>query len=64
MNSVGFVVGAGGSRLGDLASVVGVRLLGLISPAFARYDARKHVTNEPEIQAEIYPVACDLDVVR
>lgn len=70
VNSVGFVVGAGGPRLGDvesgvvasltspvfsavsggLASVVGVVLLGLMSPAFARYDARKHATNEPDSQ--------------
>jgi len=69
VNSVGFVVGAGGPRLGDvesgvvasltspvfsavsggLASVVGVVLLGLIRPAFAHYDARKHTTNEPGI---------------
>jgi MFS family permease len=62
VNSVGFVVGAGGPRLGDvesgvvasitspvfsvvsggLASVVGVALLGLLRPTFARYDARKH----------------------
>jgi len=68
VNSVGFVVDAGGPRLGDvesgviasvtspafsavsggIVSVVGVVLLGLLSPAFARYDARKHVTNEPE----------------
>ena len=67
VNSVGFVVGAGGPRLGDvesgvvasvtspvfsavsggLISVVGVVLLGLINPAFARYDARKHIVNEP-----------------
>ncbi|MDQ6907161.1 MAG: MFS transporter [Chloroflexota bacterium] len=60
VNSVGFVVGAGGPHLGDvesgvvasvispvfsavsggLASVAGVVLLGLIRPAFARYDAR------------------------
>ncbi len=66
VNSVGFVVGAGGPHLGDveagvvasiispvfsavsggLASVAGVVLLGLIRPAFARYDARNgpHVT--------------------
>lgn len=69
VNSVGFVVGEGGPRLGDvesgvvasitspvfsavsggLVSVVGVVLLGLINPAFARYGARKHRTNEPEI---------------
>ncbi|MHB8645665.1 MAG: MFS transporter [Thermomicrobiales bacterium] len=61
VNSVGFVVGTGGPRLGDiesgivasvtspafsavsggLVSVFGVVLLGLIRPAFARYDARK-----------------------
>lgn len=66
VNSVGFVVGAGGPRLGDvesgivasvispafsavsggLASVIGVVLLGLTSPAFTRYDTRKHLTNE------------------
>jgi len=60
VNSVGFVVGEGGPRLGDvesgviasltspvfsavsggLISVVGVALLGLFSPGFARYDAR------------------------
>ena len=66
VNSVGFVVGAGGPHLGDvesgvvasiispvfsavsggLASVAGVVLLGLIRPAFARYDARNgpHIT--------------------
>jgi MFS family permease len=64
VNSVGFVVGAGGPRLGDvesglvasltspafsavsggLASVIGVVLLGLVSPAFTRYDARNHIT--------------------
>jgi len=67
VNSVGFVVGAGGPRLGDvesgvvasltspafsavsggLASVIGVVLLGLSGPAFARYDIRQHRTNEP-----------------
>lgn len=71
VNSVEFVVGAGGPHLGDvesgvvasftspvfsavsggLASVVGVVLLGLTSPAFARYDARKHIANEPGIYA-------------
>lgn len=65
VNSIGFVVGAGGPRLGDveagvvasitspvfsavsggLASVVGVVLLSLISPAFARYDTRKATTS-------------------
>jgi hypothetical protein len=69
VNSVGFVVGAGGPRLGDvesgvvasltspafsavsggLASVIGVVLLGLTSPTFARYDARKHTSNEPRL---------------
>jgi hypothetical protein len=64
VNSVGFVVGAGGPRLGDvesglvasltspafsavsggLASVIGVVLLGLVNPAFTRYDARNHIT--------------------
>ncbi len=68
VNSVGFVVGVGGPRLGDvesgvvasvtspafsavsggIVSVVGVALIGLLSPAFARYDARKQATNEPE----------------
>jgi hypothetical protein len=68
VNSVGFVVGAGGPRLGDvesgivasltspafsavsggLVSVIGVVLLGLTRPAFARYDARKDARNAPE----------------
>lgn len=67
VNSVGFVVGAGGPRLGDvesgvvasltspgfsavsggLASVVGVVLLGLLRPAFVRYDTRMQATTEP-----------------
>jgi predicted MFS family arabinose efflux permease len=68
VNSVGFVVGEGGPRLGDvesgvvasltspgisavsggIASVIGVVLLGLIRPAFARYDARTRATGTPE----------------
>jgi hypothetical protein len=71
VNSVGFVVGAGGPRLGDvesgvvasltsptfsaisggLASVVGVALLGLLIPTFARYDAREHGAAHPAIAA-------------
>jgi MFS family permease len=66
-NAVGFVVGAGGPRLGDvesgvvasltspafsavsggLLSVVGVVLIGLTGPAFARYDARKLPATAP-----------------
>ena len=66
VNSVGFVVGAGGPRLGDvesgvvasltspvfsavsggIVSVIGVVLLSLMRPAFARYDTRKPVTHE------------------
>jgi hypothetical protein len=34
---------------GGLASVVGVALLGLLRPAFARYDSRKQTTSEARV---------------
>ena len=76
VNSVGFVVGAGGPHLGDvesgvvasltspgfsavsggLASVIGVVLLGLLRPAFTRYDTRTHLTNRA---GHLMPTLCE-----
>jgi MFS family permease len=73
VNGVGFVVGAGGPRLGDvesgvvasltspvfsavsggLASAAGAVLLGLLRPAFARYDGRKRVVSEAPNRAPL-----------